>query len=66
MSPQAKEFSRRRARQLIGGVLLFVAAGIALANFSSEPVSLELVQRITSKPDRAWQPSKRVAVFQRA
>jgi hypothetical protein len=54
MSPQSKVFSLPRARLVTIIVVFAVAAGIALANLASEPVSGDLIKRLASNPTRAY------------
>ena len=49
MNPQSEEFSPRRARILTFMVLIVVAAGIGLANLSSEPVTVEFLDETVFK-----------------
>ncbi|HUY91495.1 MAG TPA: hypothetical protein VMV10_22335 [Pirellulales bacterium] len=49
MSPQSEEFSLRRARLLTLLVLMVVAAAIALANLSSEPLTVEFLSETVFK-----------------
>ncbi|HEV7223529.1 MAG TPA: hypothetical protein VGN42_12560, partial [Pirellulales bacterium] len=52
MNPRSEEFSLLRVRVLAILVSIFMGAGIALANLSSEPVTAELLDAKT--PERAY------------